>query len=122
MLLSPGRVHPPWLAHEGGTEVIDRWARADLGRRHGERDRTGGIVDIPHDIAVSGDGQTRDELPQSARLRAERVGRRRLAPEPIKGPSALGGDTRRFVHLARTLAVRSSSCGSSARCSATCGS
>ena len=24
---------------------------------------------------------------------------------PIKGPSALGGDFRRFVHLTRTLAV-----------------
>jgi ABC-2 type transport system permease protein len=35
------------------------------------------------------------------------LGRRRAEPElqTIRGPSALGGDTRRFVHLATTLAI-----------------
>ncbi len=43
----------------------------------------------------------------SATASPERVGRRRPEPElqVIGGPSALGGDTRRFVHLATTLAV-----------------
>ena len=70
--------------------------------------RTGGLVDIPHDIAVTTTHQTRDELPRmSATASPERVGRRRPEPElqVIGGPSALGGDTRRFVHLATTLAV-----------------
>jgi ABC-2 type transport system permease protein len=43
----------------------------------------------------------------SATASPDRVGRRRPEPElqVIGGPSALGGDMRRFVHLATTLAI-----------------
>ena len=63
MLFSPGRLYvTPWLVHEGGSEVIDRQPRAHTVVVTGTR-RTGAMVDIPHDIAVTTTQQTRDELP-----------------------------------------------------------
>jgi ABC-type polysaccharide/polyol phosphate transport system ATPase subunit len=63
MLFSPGRLYiTPWLVHEGGAEVIDRQPRAHTVVVTGTR-RTGGMVDVPHDIAVTTTQQTRHELP-----------------------------------------------------------
>jgi hypothetical protein len=63
MLFSPGRLYvTPWLVHEGGSEVIDRQPRAHTVVVTGTR-RTGAMVDVPHDIAVTTTQQTRHELP-----------------------------------------------------------
>jgi ABC-type polysaccharide/polyol phosphate transport system ATPase subunit len=64
MIFSPGRLYvTPWLVHEGGSEVIDRQPRAHTVVVTGTR-RTGGMVDLPHDIAVTTTRQqTRHELP-----------------------------------------------------------
>jgi ABC-type polysaccharide/polyol phosphate transport system ATPase subunit len=63
MLFSPGRLFvTPWLVHEGGAEVIDRQPRAHTVVVTGTR-RTGAMIDVPHDIAVTTTHQTLDELP-----------------------------------------------------------
>jgi ABC-type polysaccharide/polyol phosphate transport system ATPase subunit len=51
-LFAPGRIYvTPWLVHGGGAELIDRRPRmlsaVVIGRR-----MTGGLVDLPHDMAV----------------------------------------------------------------------
>jgi ABC-type polysaccharide/polyol phosphate transport system ATPase subunit len=64
MVFSPGRIFvTPWLVHEGGNEVMDRRPRAHTAVVTGSR-RTGAMVDVPHDIAVTTTKHpTRDELP-----------------------------------------------------------
>jgi hypothetical protein len=63
MIFSPGRLFvTPWLVHEGGSEVIDRQPRAHTVVVTGTR-RTGAMVDVPHDIAVTTSHQSLDELP-----------------------------------------------------------
>ena len=64
VLFAPGRIHvTPWLVHAGGAEVIDRRPRIHSVVVTG-RAVTGGMVDLPHDISVSGTRrQAPDELP-----------------------------------------------------------
>jgi ABC-type polysaccharide/polyol phosphate transport system ATPase subunit len=63
MVFSPGRLFiTPWLVHEGGAELIDRQPRAHTVVVTGTR-RTGAMVDMPHDIAVTTTHHTLDELP-----------------------------------------------------------
>jgi hypothetical protein len=53
MLFAPGRIHvTPWLVHEGGADVMDRRPRMLSAVVTGTR-RTGGLVDLPHDIDIS---------------------------------------------------------------------
>jgi ABC-type polysaccharide/polyol phosphate transport system ATPase subunit len=53
MLFAPGRIHvTPWLVHEGGADVMDRRPRMLSAVVTGTR-RTGGLVDLPHDIEIS---------------------------------------------------------------------
>jgi ABC-2 type transport system ATP-binding protein len=53
MLFAPGRIYvTPWVVHEGGPELMDRRPRMISAIVMGTR-RTGGIVDLPHDIEIS---------------------------------------------------------------------
>jgi ABC-type polysaccharide/polyol phosphate transport system ATPase subunit len=52
VLFAPGRLYvTPWLVHGGGAEVIDRRPRMRSAVVTGRR-ATGGLVDLPHEMAV----------------------------------------------------------------------
>ena len=64
-VFAPGRIHAsPWVVRSGGTELLDRRPRlASLVVRGAER--TGGFVDLPHDVSLTRSGAPR-EHPRSA--------------------------------------------------------
>jgi len=63
VLFAPGRIHvTPWLVHSGGAALMDRRPRMRSVVVTGRR-VTGGLVDLPHDMAVTaGAPEPADEL------------------------------------------------------------
>ena len=107
LAFAPGRIYAsPWVSRRGARRSTAA-PQMVLAASSPATTRSGGLVDLPHEVSLEagGDGRHRQGREQAmSATTGEDILEARLG-RPIRGPSAFGGETRRFFNLTYTLAV-----------------